>query len=81
MEQALSNCNFVKHNWFTGWYIGSTLYKATTQEEATSFQHEYELYHYFRNRGSREDDTDDETEVDDETEDEDKTDDETDDEG
>ena len=77
MEQALRKCNFVKRDWFSGWYIASEFYKATTEEEATIYQHEYELYHYFRNRGSRDDDdTEDETEEDeteDETEEEDET--------
>ena len=74
MEQALRNCNFPKRDWFSGWYIGSSFCKATTQVEADAFQLDYELRLYFRNRTDVSDDeseteaeTDDETDVDNET--------------
>lgn len=74
MEQALRNCNFPKHDWFSGWYIGNSFCKATTQVEADAFQLDYELRLYFRNRTDVSDDeseteaeTDDETDVDNET--------------
>ena len=83
MEQALRNCNFPKRDWFSGWYIGSSFCKATTQVEADAFQLDYELRLYFRNRTDVSDDeseaeaeaeaevdneTDSETDVDNETE-------------
>ena len=75
MEQALRNCNFPKRDWFSGWYIGNSFCKATTQVEADAFQLDYELRLYFRNRTDVSDDeseTEAETdETEDETEDED----------
>ena len=70
MEQALRNCNFPKRDWFSGWYIGSSFCKATTQVEADAFQLDYELRLYFRNRTDVSDDeseTEAETDVDNET--------------
>jgi hypothetical protein len=74
MEQALRESNIGKRDWFVGWYIGSVFYKATTQAEADTYQREYELRRYFRNRSDYYTETEDEAE--DETED--ATDDETD---
>jgi len=81
MEQALRKCNFPKRDWFSGWYIGSSFCKATTQVEADAFQLDYELRLYFRNRTDVSDDeseaeaevdvdneTDSETDVDNEAE-------------
>jgi len=68
MEQALRNCNFPKRDWFSGWYIGSSFCKATTQVEADAFQLDYELRLYFRNRTDVSDDESEaEAEVDNET--------------
>lgn len=49
-ERDLAACNYSKHNWFNGWFIGSTIYKATTSEEYDALQYDYELTRYFRNR-------------------------------
>lgn len=77
MEQALRNCNFPKRDWFSGWYIGSSFCKATTQVEADAFQLDYELRLYFRNRT---DVSDDESEAEAEVDVDNETDSETDDE-
>ena len=68
-EPVLAACNYFKHNWYAGWYIGSTFHKATTQEESDALQYDYELYRYFRNRANESEyDNDNESDTETETE-------------
>ena len=53
---------FPKRNWFVGWFIGNTFYRATTQREANMYQLDYELSILYGNTSDTESDTASETE-------------------
>ena len=52
---------FPKRNWFIGWFIGNTFYRATTQREAEIYQLDYELTLLFINMSDTDSDTASET--------------------
>jgi hypothetical protein len=52
---------FPKRNWFVGWFIGNTFYRATTQREAEIYQLDYELTLLYGNMSDTDSDTASET--------------------